>query len=104
MVGVLPVVPLDGNGLSDDWDGDGFIDLYEFLAGTNPTNPASLLVISSLVPASESGQTITWQSASNRFYITSGQTHLSDGVWTPVVSNILKNAVARFAADTRFES
>jgi len=30
---------------SSDWDGDGFIDLHEFLAGTEPTNSASYLFV-----------------------------------------------------------
>jgi hypothetical protein len=55
---------------------------------TNPTKASSLLVVSSLAATSESGMTITWQSAGNRFYTISGLTNLFDSVWTPVATNI----------------
>ncbi len=62
---VLVPVDADGNGINDDWevqyfghiginpnadpDGDGFNNLQEFLAGTDPTNGASALRITSVV-------------------------------------------------------
>jgi Divergent InlB B-repeat domain len=61
---VLVPVDADGNGINDDWemkyfghigidpnadpDGDGFSNLQEFLAGTDPTNGASALHITSV--------------------------------------------------------
>jgi hypothetical protein len=62
---VLVPVDADGNGINDDWevqyfghigvnpnadpDGDGFSNLQEFLAGTDPTNSASVFRITSIV-------------------------------------------------------
>ena len=74
-------------GMEEDWDKDGFPDLFEFRAGTNPTNPASLLVITEALPEAVSNVVIRWTSVSNRIYQVTGSTNLL-GAWRPVVSNI----------------
>lgn len=60
--------PLDGagaNGAAGDPDGDGFTNLQEYLAGTDPKDPASLLRLTQL---SGGGQIITWTSVPGRNY------------------------------------
>lgn len=65
---------------TSDWDGDGFLDLDEFRAGTIPTNGASLLILNSTAVAPGSGAfVIRWQSASNKFYGVSRATNLLTG-------------------------
>jgi hypothetical protein len=72
---VLVPVDADGNGINDDWevqyfghigvnpnadpDGDGFSNLQEFLAGTDPTNSSSALRITSVV-ATGNNVMINW--------------------------------------------
>ncbi|MCS6772291.1 MAG: S8 family serine peptidase, partial [Kiritimatiellae bacterium] len=71
-----------------DWDGDGFKDIDEYLAGTVPTNPASLLVATS-VSGALSGDAIVvrWQSASNKIYRISRSTNLLGG-FTVLATNL----------------
>ena len=60
--------PLDAtgaNGASGDLDGDGFTNLSEFLAGTDPASNSSLLRITS---QADGGRTVTWSSAAGRTY------------------------------------
>jgi hypothetical protein len=52
---------------SDDADDDRFCDLDEYLAGTNPTNGASALMVSELVPRS-TGALVKWQSVPGKVY------------------------------------
>ena len=47
--GLDPLSTNGVNGASGDPDGDGFSNLQEFLAGTDPTNPASAFRITSIV-------------------------------------------------------
>lgn len=49
-----------------DADGDGVVTWQEYIAGTNPTNPASVFRISER-PAAQ-GYVLQWQSASGRVY------------------------------------
>jgi hypothetical protein len=75
----------DGDGMADAWeaiylggtgasprsdaDGDGSSNLQEYLAGTNPTNSASVLVITYCKTTAFGTKTaIVWQSVSNRNY------------------------------------
>lgn len=63
-----------------DWDADGFLDIEEFWAGTNPTNFASRLqLVETATQPSGSGVVIRWQSASNRVYSVSRSTNLLAG-------------------------
>ncbi|MEM1294775.1 MAG: hypothetical protein AAGH89_05375, partial [Verrucomicrobiota bacterium] len=55
-------------GLTDDFDKDGMSDLHELRAGTDPTDPGSLLIVSSVEMESEAEMTISWQSAPNQVY------------------------------------
>lgn len=63
---------------TDDTDNDGFNNQGEFIAGTDPTNSASLLslITESNVPGSFS---IAWPGASNRIYLLSRSTNLLSG-------------------------
>jgi hypothetical protein len=47
------------NGVNGDPDGDGMSNLQEFLAGTNPTNSASALRVTSIVRTG-SDVRVTW--------------------------------------------
>ncbi|VGO18614.1 CBM96 family carbohydrate-binding protein [Pontiella sulfatireligans] len=54
----------DGSG---DFDADGFIDLHEYMAGTNPTNSASIFEIENLDMASAQSW-VQWSSISGKTY------------------------------------
>ena len=94
---------MDGDGLADIWeadnfgtllrdgtgdfDGDSFSDLNEYLAGTSPTNNASLLRIESLTQAAPTNLLVTWQSASNRLYDLLMATGSLTAPFLPVATN-----------------
>jgi hypothetical protein len=67
-----------------DTDGDGMSDLAEYLAGTDPTNPASVFRITSVV-RTNNNMRITWTTVgghTNRVYVDTGATNGSyDGVF-----------------------
>jgi hypothetical protein len=67
----------ENGGAYDDWDGDGFLNLYEEGAGTNPTNDASLLAIVSL--QTEPEHVISWWSVSGKTYAVWHSTNLLVG-------------------------
>jgi hypothetical protein len=60
-------LPADGSALYADSDHDGLNNLQEWIAGTVPTNPASVLRMLSATPG-PAGIAIAWQSVSNRAY------------------------------------
>ncbi len=94
---VLVPVDADGNGINDDWevqyfghigvdpnadpDGDGFSNLQEFLAGTDPTNSASAFRITSVAPEGNDLH-VTWMTGvgkTNALQFTTGD---ADGSFT----------------------
>ncbi len=95
---------LDGDGMPDVWeadnfgtllrdgtgdfDGDGFSDLNEYLAGTSPTNALSLLRINNFSQTAPDNITISWQSVSNRFYDVLMATGSVNSAYSPVVTHI----------------
>ncbi|MCL5097229.1 MAG: matrixin family metalloprotease [Candidatus Omnitrophica bacterium] len=63
-------------------DGDAFNNLAEYIAGTDPTNPASLLKIQ-WISASAEGVTMAWPSAAGKAYQVWGRPQISAGTWQP---------------------
>jgi hypothetical protein len=75
---------------TSDQDGDGFCDLYEYLAGTNPTNAASVLKVSS-IEEQEAGMVISWQSVTGKLYAVQRATNMVNGLTERLASNIVAN-------------
>jgi hypothetical protein len=59
--------PLDPSVANADPDGDGLSNLQEFLAGTDPTNSASIMRITSITRVGNVN-TITWDSVNGKTY------------------------------------
>jgi uncharacterized repeat protein (TIGR01451 family) len=72
-----------------DLDDDGFITAEEYVAGTNPTDPASYLGVRAAEIADGPGIFILqWSSASNRTYAIWMSTNLMLGFADPLVTNV----------------
>ena len=68
----------DGSADNADLDGTGFDVYQDWVAGLNPTNPASLLAVSSPIPTNNAaGVTVSWQSVTNILYNLQRSTNLS---------------------------
>ncbi|MDI6775291.1 MAG: hypothetical protein QME60_07880, partial [Verrucomicrobiota bacterium] len=65
---ILYFASLTNMSASSDSDSDRFLDWQEYRAGTNPTNPASLLRITGLAASDSANLAVWWPSASNRPY------------------------------------
>ena len=91
-------VDSDGNGLADAWerlyfgsigvspgadaDGDGVSNKAEYLAGTNPTDASSKLVITAFHATPSGGLVdLTWQSVTNRCYFIQKRPDLTVSTW-----------------------
>jgi hypothetical protein len=68
-----------------DPDHDGMSNWEEYLAGTDPTNAALPLKISSVKKATN-GTTLAWRSATNRQYQVMSRTNVATGTWQNVGS------------------
>lgn len=70
-------------GMDHDEDADGFSDVDEYLAMTNPFDPANFFKVTAIQPKSGKGSpvSLTWTSAPNRRYVVQGSTDL--GVTDP---------------------
>ncbi|MBA4387500.1 MAG: hypothetical protein C0404_05925 [Verrucomicrobia bacterium] len=73
---------------SGDCDGDGLSDRGEYLAGTSPTNEASVLRIDNIRMLSSSELEVTWQSVTNRHYDLLAATGGLSSVFIPIATNI----------------
>lgn len=93
-------IPTDGSADFSDPDGDGMNNYQESVAGTNPTNAASLLILYS--PASSSnGVDVTWQSVNNRtYYLQSSTNPGSLSAFSALQSNIVGQAGTTVYTDT----
>jgi len=68
-------------GAYEDWDGDFFVNLFEHIAGTIPTNPASYLGVTSV----ETGSVVvTWDSVTGRQYWVEMTESMLPSLWTNV--------------------
>lgn len=93
-------LPTDGSADYLDSDGDGMNNWQEWIAGTIPTNAASLLLLAS--PSnSVSGVMVTWQSVSGVTYYLQSSTNLSaQPVFFSLQSNIVGQAGSTSYTDT----
>lgn len=73
-------LPTDDSGALSDTDGDGLFAWQEYIAGTQPTNPASVFITTSLRTLSGSG-VLQWNSLSGRVYQVGWSTNAT-GVYT----------------------
>ena len=71
-----------------DYDNDGASNLAEFLAGTDPDDPASCLSVSGVDMLATNGMRIAWDAVSNRFYAVDHSTNLVDDPFEAVVEHI----------------
>ncbi len=84
-------LPTDGSVDYQDLDGTGMNNWQKSIAGLNPTNPASVLVMfPPWVSNNAPGLVITWQSVSNRVYYLQRATDFSQiPAFTSIRSNIV---------------
>jgi len=75
-------------GAASDWDKDGMSNLHEYQAGTDPTDPASLLAATGLASLAGAGVVLSWHSASNRMYSIRRSTNLLMGFEQVVAAGI----------------
>jgi hypothetical protein len=80
-----------------DPDGDGQNNIQEYLAGTDPTNPSSLLRIVSLAQVAGNVQ-VSFASVSGKYYTLERCLSLG-GAWTTLVDNIAGTGGIRQATD-----
>ena len=68
-------------GPAADPDGDGANNFSESIAGTIPTNAASLFKFYAVTNSSIAGTTVRWLSVSNKTYQVFSSTNLALGAW-----------------------
>jgi parallel beta-helix repeat protein len=95
-------LPTDGTADFVDSDGDGMNNWQEWIAGTNPTNAASVLTMSSPVtsPISKS-VSVSWQSVTGKTYFLQRSTNLySPAGFSTIQSNLTGQAGTTSFTDT----
>jgi hypothetical protein len=101
------IVDADGDGMDDGWettylggtnassgtagedyDGDGFCDLHEYIAGTNPTNAASVLKVVQVSPGAALNFVLDWPSVAGKVYSVGWIGDIMTPPWQTVASSI----------------
>ncbi len=86
-------LPTDGSADYADSDGTGMANWQKWIAGLNPTNPASVLVMTSAASSNaSSGITVSWQSVITRTYYLQRASNLAT---QPAFSAIQSNLVGQ---------
>lgn len=100
--GAGPVYPPNTIGQQDDPDGDGVVNLNEYISGTDPTNPGSFLRITAITPPAPSGSVITFgDTAPGRLYNVQCCTNLASAYWETIQTNVPGFAGVMWLTDSR---
>jgi hypothetical protein len=91
-------LPTDGPVDFSDLDGSGMNIYQDWIAGLNPTNPASVLVLQASATTNTTGITVTWQSVNTRTYYLQSSTNLP--AFITIQSNIVGQAGTTSYTDT----
>lgn len=86
----------DGTG---DFDGDGASDREEYLAGTNPTNEASVLGVLTLTALATGETTVIWSTVAGRTYRVQYKDDLDQAGWTELTGDVMAGGVQASAVD-----
>jgi hypothetical protein len=94
-------LPTDGSADYKDSDGDGMNNWQEWIAGTDPTDPTSLLkLMTPTVTNNATDISLTWQSVTNRTYFIQRTTDLIGEPFSVLASNVLGQAGTTSFTDT----
>jgi hypothetical protein len=95
-------LPTDGTADYADADGTGMNNWQKWIAGLNPTNPASVLAMQSPVATNNAGGiTVTWQSVNTRTYYLQRATDLTaQPSFSAIQSNLVGQAGTTSYTDT----
>jgi len=85
----------DGAG---DMDNDGHTDRDEFLAGTNPTDNASILRVVSISAPGSTARQLVWSSTPGRTYVVQFKDSLNEN-WVTLPGSVRANASTATASD-----
>ncbi|MGH7992234.1 MAG: hypothetical protein ACREDQ_01865, partial [Limisphaerales bacterium] len=111
------IVDTDGNGLPDWWelqyfghltgtdpnadpDHDGRNNLAEWIAGTNPTNAASVLRLTLVSATNANNIVVSWSSVAGKNYWLERSTNLATGFNAVVATNIAATGPTNTLSDT----
>ncbi len=95
-------LPITTNTDAADSDGDGMNNWQEWKTGTNPTNAASVMKMTSAAPANNpAGLVVTWQSVSGISYFLQSSTNLgAQPAFFTIQSNIVGQTGTTSCTDT----
>ena len=95
-------LPTDGTADYADTDGTGMNNWQKWIAGLNPTNPASVLVMQTPVATNTTaGVTVSWQSVNTRtYYLQRASDLITQPPFTSIISNLVGQAGTTSYTDT----
>jgi hypothetical protein len=77
----------DHSRATDDADGDGMSNLQEYLAGSDPTNSASVLRITAIGVVGDDIR-VSWTAVTNKTYVVQVTTNFADGSFTNAFTDL----------------
>jgi hypothetical protein len=95
-------LPTDGSADFADTDGDGMNNWQEWIAGTDPTNPLSVLkMLNPAATTNQSGLVVSWESVNTRTYFLQSSTNLGgQPAFATIQSNLVGQAGTTGYTDT----